>query len=188
MHGFLHLGPNHQFEMVIISFGAGFNLESTDPVYLAAMRNISDYAAAKGIEMGGYDLLAHTRGRGGNASAECIGPDGRPDGSTCLASQGSDDVFMHINNFVDKTNWSSIETDGPFEGTQHNTQCLTGSIRRYEAQHTMPHWVHSKVRSTTHNVSLPAPLTYELPPLLLLASFAAACILCCCLHPVYLLI
>jgi hypothetical protein len=170
--------------MVIISFGAGFNLESTDPVYLAAMRNISDYAAAKGIEMGGYDLLAHTRGRGGNASAEfissfqvhqqsqlytatdfcmtlsalgnasaeCIGPDGRPDGSTCLASQGSDDVFMHINNFVDKTNWSSIETDGPFEGMKHNTQCLTAG-----------------------------------PTHVRVASFAAACLLCCCLHPVLLL-
>jgi hypothetical protein len=32
------------FEMVIISFGAGFDLESTDPKYLEAMRNISDYA------------------------------------------------------------------------------------------------------------------------------------------------
>jgi hypothetical protein len=114
------------FEMVMISFGAGFNLESTDPVYLAGMRNISGYAAAKGIEMGGYDLLAHTRGRGGNASAECIGPNGKPDGSTCLASQGSDDVFMHINNFVDKTNWSSVEC-----GDRR-------PIRRY-LQHTMPH-------------------------------------------------
>ena len=49
--------------MVIISFGAGFNLESTDPVYLASMRNISDYARAKGVEMGGYDLLADTRSK-----------------------------------------------------------------------------------------------------------------------------
>jgi hypothetical protein len=120
--------PAVGFEMVIISFGAGFNLESTDPVYLAGMRNISDYAAAKGIEMGGYDLLAHTRGRGGNASAECIGPNGKPDGSTCcLASQGSDDVFMHINNFVDKTNWSSVECGDrrPIRRYLYNTQCLT---------------------------------------------------------------
>ena len=34
-----------------ISFGAGFNLESTDPVYLAEMRNISDFARSKGLEM-----------------------------------------------------------------------------------------------------------------------------------------
>ena len=41
------------FEMVIISFGAGFDLESTNASYIAQMKNISDYAAAKGIEMGG---------------------------------------------------------------------------------------------------------------------------------------
>lgn len=73
------------FEMVIISFGAGFNLESTDLTYLASMRNISDYARAKGVEMGGYDLLAHTRGRGHDPSTECIDAStGKPDGSTCL--------------------------------------------------------------------------------------------------------
>eukprot|EP01048_Picozoa_sp_COSAG05_P010760 COSAG05_NODE_968_length_6393_cov_22.036066_1_plen_698_part_10 len=104
------------FEMVIISFGAGFNLESTDPAYLSQMRKVSDYARAKGISMGGYDLLAHTRGRGHNTSIECIGPDGKPDGSTCLASQGSDDVFSHIINFINATKWGSVETDGPYEG------------------------------------------------------------------------
>lgn len=104
------------FEMVIISFGAGFNLESTDPQYLAQMRNISAYARSKGIEVGGYDLLAHTRGRGHNTSIECINPAGKPDGSTCLASQGSDDVFNRILNFVETTNWGSVETDGPYEG------------------------------------------------------------------------
>jgi len=104
------------FEMVIISFGAGFDLESTDPEYIASMRQISDYASAKGIQMGGYDLLADTRSRGHNYSIECIGPDGQPDGSTCLASQGSDGVFRNILNFVEATNWSSVETDGPYEG------------------------------------------------------------------------
>ena len=104
------------FEMVIISFGAGFDLESTDVAYLSAMRNISDYARSMGVEMGGYDLLADTRGRGGDPNAECIAPNGKPDGSTCLASQGSDPVFAHILNFVNETNWGSVETDGPFEG------------------------------------------------------------------------
>jgi hypothetical protein len=104
------------FEMVIISFGAGFNLESNDPKYLDEMRSISEFARAHGVEMGGYDLLAHTRGRGHNRSIECINPDGNPDGSTCLASQGSDSVFANILNFVNATAWGSVETDGPFEG------------------------------------------------------------------------
>eukprot|EP00035_Acanthoeca_spectabilis_P039477 m.62578 g.62578 ORF g.62578 m.62578 type:complete len:884 (+) comp9617_c0_seq3:22-2673(+) len=105
------------FEMVIVSFGAGFNLESTDPVYLSQMRNISDYARSKGVEMGGYDLLAHTRGRGHDPNTECISPtNGKPDGSTCLASQGSDTILSNILNFVNTTNWGSVETDGPYEG------------------------------------------------------------------------
>ena len=93
------------FEMVIISFGAGFNLESRDPGYLSQMRNISDYASSLGVEMGGYDLLADTRGRGHNRSTECINPAGQPDGSTCLASQGSDAIFADILNFVNQTQW-----------------------------------------------------------------------------------
>ena len=104
------------FEMVIISFGAGFDLESTDPAYLASMREISDYARAKGVEMGGYDLLADTRGRGHDPDTECIDPRGQPDGSTCLASQGSDPVFADILNFVNATRWGGVETDGPYEG------------------------------------------------------------------------
>jgi hypothetical protein len=103
----------------------GFNLESTDQEYIGQMRAISDYAAGKGIEMGGYDLLADTRGRGHDPTVECIKcltneTDGKttcaPDGSTCLASQGSDAIFANIIGFVNKTNWGSVETDGPYEG------------------------------------------------------------------------
>jgi hypothetical protein len=113
------------FEMVIISFGAGFNLESTNDTYIAEMRAISDYAQGKGIEMGGYDLLAHTRSRGHDPDVECIkcltnsttnSTTCAPDGSTCLASQGSDAIFSDIIGFVNKTNWGSVETDGPYEG------------------------------------------------------------------------
>lgn len=108
--------PLNFLVQVIISFGAGFDLESTDLAYLAQMRNISDFARSKGVEMGGYDLLASTRGRGHNTSIECISPAGAPDGNTCLSSQGSDDVFSHILNFVNATKWGSVETDGPYEG------------------------------------------------------------------------
>jgi hypothetical protein len=62
------------FEMVILSFGSSIDLESVNASYIESMRKISEYAAAKGVEMGGYDLLAHTRQRGHNASVECIGP------------------------------------------------------------------------------------------------------------------
>ena len=43
------------FEMVIISFGAGFDLESTNVTYIASMAAIVAYGKKKGVELGGYD-------------------------------------------------------------------------------------------------------------------------------------
>jgi hypothetical protein len=53
------------FEMLIYSFGSGFNLETADPVYLAQVKKQIDYAKSKGIEVGGYDLICLDRGEGG---------------------------------------------------------------------------------------------------------------------------
>ena len=41
--------------MVIISFGAGFDLESTNATYIASMAAIVAYGKKKGVELGGYD-------------------------------------------------------------------------------------------------------------------------------------
>ena len=49
------------FEMLIYSFGSGFSMESTDPDYIASIRDVVSYARSLGIEVGGYDLIAWTR-------------------------------------------------------------------------------------------------------------------------------
>ena len=49
------------FEMLIYSFGSGFNMESTDPAYISSIREVVSYARNLGIEVGGYDLIAWTR-------------------------------------------------------------------------------------------------------------------------------
>ena len=49
------------FEMLIFSFGSGFNLESTDPLYWAEVKGSISYANAHGVEVGGYDLIALSR-------------------------------------------------------------------------------------------------------------------------------
>ena len=46
------------FDMIIFSFGSGFNLESSDPQYWTEVKASVDYANAHGIEIGGYDLIA----------------------------------------------------------------------------------------------------------------------------------
>lgn len=50
------------FDMLIFSFGSGFNLEDTSHEYLAKMKADVAYAQARGIEVGGYDLICLSRG------------------------------------------------------------------------------------------------------------------------------
>ncbi len=49
------------FEMVLYSFGSGWDLESEDPSFLPSLRADVAYANERGIEVGGYDLIALTR-------------------------------------------------------------------------------------------------------------------------------
>lgn len=111
------------FEMIILSFGSGLNMESKDPAYINSVAESVAYAHSKNISIGGYNLMSSSRtvAPGGN----CIGPDGKPDGASCLASSWSDDYFDTIKNFIVKTGFDMIETDGPYEGarcasTTHN--------------------------------------------------------------------
>lgn len=111
------------FEMIILSFGSGLNMESKDETYIAGVAKSVAYAHSKKISIGGYNLMSSSRtvSPGGN----CLGPDGKPDGASCLASAWSDDYYDTIKNFIVKTGFDMIETDGPYEGakcssTSHN--------------------------------------------------------------------
>ncbi len=46
------------FEMVIMTFGSGFNLENTRSSNLGRMKELAGYAHSKGVALGGYSLLA----------------------------------------------------------------------------------------------------------------------------------
>ena len=49
------------FEMLIYSFGYGFDIESTNSTYIKEIAAIVQYANDRGIEVGGYDLIVWTR-------------------------------------------------------------------------------------------------------------------------------
>ena len=102
------------FEMIILSFGSGLKMESKDAGYIANVKASVDYAHSKGIQFGGYNLMASSRtvGDGG----DCIDDQGNPAGSACLASEWSDDYFSTIKNFIVQTGFDVITTDGPYEG------------------------------------------------------------------------
>ena len=84
------------FEMLILSFGSGINLESTDPKYIARIKELVDYAHTKGVRLGGYSLLAS---RNVGPDEDVINPaTGKPGGaifgsSPCLCSKWGEGYF-----------------------------------------------------------------------------------------------
>jgi len=103
-------------EMIILSFGSGMNLESTDPAYWAKYKEVADYARTKGIVIGGYSLLAS---RGAATSADnCRGPGNRVRFGVmpCLGSKWGEDYLAHIKSFFTNTGFAVFENDGSYPG------------------------------------------------------------------------
>jgi len=104
------------FEMVILSFGSGFNIERDTAKYLARMKSYADYARSKGVEIGGYSLLASRRVGGGN---DVVMPKGmRPTfgNSPCLQSEWGRRYFAKLYRFFETTGFTNLEHDGSYPG------------------------------------------------------------------------
>jgi len=100
------------FEMVIMTFGSGFNLENEDPAYIAQVRALVAYGRSKNVELGGYSLLASRK----------ISPEddviGRPifENSPCLGSRWADGYFRKAASFIEQTGLAVLEHDGSYPG------------------------------------------------------------------------
>jgi len=107
------------FEMVILSFGSGLNMEDLSPDNIAKFKELADYAHSKGIELGGYNLLAS---RSVGEEDDVINPKtGRPGGaisgnSPCLCSRWGIEYFRRIRTFLEKTGFNLLEHDGSYPG------------------------------------------------------------------------
>eukprot|EP00697_Spironema_sp_BW2_P015561 gnl/Spiro4/6458_TR3313_c0_g1_i1.p1 gnl/Spiro4/6458_TR3313_c0_g1~~gnl/Spiro4/6458_TR3313_c0_g1_i1.p1 ORF type:complete len:759 (-),score=179.88 gnl/Spiro4/6458_TR3313_c0_g1_i1:82-2358(-) len=109
------------FEMLIYSFGTDFDLETANQTYLNIIRDQVAYAHSKGIEVGGYDLICLARGHdgyGGNVGDEwdAVALDGNLTSNACFASGWYDKLNSLVENFVQYTGLSMLETDGPYGG------------------------------------------------------------------------
>src|SRR5579884_498568 len=107
------------FEMVILTFWSGFDIESEDPAIIAQTKALVDYALQKGVELGGYTLMCASRDVG--PEHDCIDPQtGKPGSkfgqSDCLAGEWADGYFQRVFRFLDATGMSVVETDGPYHG------------------------------------------------------------------------
>jgi hypothetical protein len=107
------------YEMIILSFGSGMNVETKSPEHIAKIKSLVDYAHSKGIEMGGYSLCAS---RKINDSVDVVNPltnkcDGALFGSSpCLCSDWGVDYLNKIKTFYEKTGLTLLEHDGSYPG------------------------------------------------------------------------
>lgn len=107
------------YEMIILSFGSGVDMETNDPKHIEKMREFADYAHSKGIEIGGYSLLAS---RWISDSVDVVNPKtGKRGGMTfgsspCLCSDWGYKYFDKIRSFCEKTGFTVFENDGSYSG------------------------------------------------------------------------
>jgi hypothetical protein len=104
------------FEMIILSFGSGFNIENEDPAYIRQWKEVADYAEQRGIDIGGYSLLSSRRIGSGN---DVVSPEGqRPTHGSCpaLTSGWGLNYYRKLYNFFEKTGMDILEHDGPYPG------------------------------------------------------------------------
>lgn len=128
------------FEMIILSFGSGFNMEDDSANHLERWRKIADFAKEKGIEIGGYSLLSSRRIGGGN---DIVSPPGtQPTHGNCpsLTSPWGQQYFQKLRRFFEVTEFSLLEHDGPYPGDVDVTPRLP--LQKGEAD---SRWVQGKI-------------------------------------------
>ena len=102
------------FEMVIMSFGSGFNYESRDKAYWDRYKELADYGRSKGIALGAYSLLA-SRGAG-NPKDNTQGSPARYGVMPCLGTQWGRDYLDNITAFTRHAGLGVFENDGSYPG------------------------------------------------------------------------
>ncbi len=107
------------YEMVILSFGSGLNMEDISEKNISKYKALADYAHGKGIEFGGYSLLSS---RWISDEVDVINPEtgkrgGMIHGSApCLNSQWGIDYFQKLKTFFKRTGFDLLEHDGSYPG------------------------------------------------------------------------
>lgn len=104
------------FEMIILSFGSGFDIEDTSSANLERFKRLADYSHSKGIALGGYSLLAS---RSVDAENDVVMPEGVTPvfgHSPCLGSKWGEEYFRKLYNFIGSTGFDCFEHDGSYPG------------------------------------------------------------------------
>ncbi len=114
LHNAIDQAHKSGFEMIIMSFGSGFNFENRDPNYIQKYKDLADQAKSKGIALGGYSLLAS---RGAATAAD--NTQGQPamyGTMPCLGAAWGIDYLKQIKRFLSEANLTVLEHDGSYPG------------------------------------------------------------------------
>ena len=104
------------FEMIILSFGSGFDLENEDPAVLAQAKRYAEQARSKGLEIGSYSLLASRQVGGGNDVVMPTGQSPAFGNSPCLGSKWGEHYFARLYDFHRNSGFMLLEHDGSYPG------------------------------------------------------------------------
>jgi hypothetical protein len=102
------------FEMMIMTFGSGFNFESRDAKYQERIKELADYARGKGLALGGYSLLA-SRGAA-TAADNTQGVAARFGVMPCLGARWGVDYLAQLRHFIEAAGLGVLEHDGSYPG------------------------------------------------------------------------
>ncbi|MCA8964663.1 MAG: alpha-galactosidase [Planctomycetes bacterium] len=108
------------FEMVILTFGSGFDVEDDSQENLDRWKAMAEYAHRRGIQIGGYSLLSSRKIE--PETDNCINVDtGKPGGQVfghapALASAWGQRYFAKLRRFYEYTGFDLLEHDGSYPG------------------------------------------------------------------------
>jgi hypothetical protein len=117
------------FEMVILSFGCGIDMEWEEAEFYEEFKEVFDYAHTKGIEIGTYSLFSS---RSIGSETDVVDPKSGDlnkhatfGKAPCLASAWGKEYIRKLKRFITETGADFIEHDGPYPGdlcasTKHN--------------------------------------------------------------------
>jgi hypothetical protein len=112
----INQGADVGFEMVILSFGSGFDLENENPATLARARRYAEYARRRGVEIGSYSLLASRHVGGGSDVVMPPGQSPTFGNSPCLGSAWGTNYFRRLHEFHRDSGFTLLEHDGSYPG------------------------------------------------------------------------
>lgn len=104
------------FEMIILSFGSGFNTETDDPAHLRRWAEVADYARSKGVDLGSYSLLSSRKVGGGNDVVPAPGESTTFGHAPALTSPWGREYFRKLRAFLEGTGFGVLEHDGSYPG------------------------------------------------------------------------